>query len=94
MTDRLVFRPKSDTPTVNLKELKEILLSKDLKRDQELEWISSGVYRFLDGEDINGDKIAFQSFPRSGNSMLRKFLETVTGVHTGSDMPIDVTIHG
>ena len=25
--------------------------------------------------------------------MLRKLLETVTGVHTGSDMPIDLTIH-
>ena len=68
-------------------------MSKDLERGQELEWIASGEYRFLDGEDITGSKIAFQSFPRSGNSMLRKLLETVTGVHTGSDMPIDVTIH-
>ena len=33
LSDRLVFRPKPDTPTVNLKQLKEILLSKDLSRD-------------------------------------------------------------
>ena len=54
LTDRLTFRPKPGTPTVNLKQLKEILLSKDLERDQELEWIQSGVFRFLDGEDITG----------------------------------------
>ena len=80
--------PKSDTPTVNLKQLKEILLSKDLSRDRELDWIANGEIRFLDGEDIGGDKVSFQSFPRSGNTMLRKFLEVVTGVHTGSDRPL------
>ena len=89
-----MFRPKPDTPTVNLKQLKEILLSKDLSRDKELDWIASGEMRFLDGEDIDGDKVCFQSFPRSGNTMLRRFLEVVTGVHTGSDMPIDLTLHG
>ena len=89
LSDRLVFRPKLDTPTINLKQLKEILLSKDLSRDKELDWISNGQLRFLDGEDIDGDKVCFQSFPRAGNTMLRRFLEAVTGVHTGSDMPID-----
>ena len=83
--------PKSDTPTVNLKQLKEILLSKDLSRDRELDWIANGEIRFLDGEDIDGEKVCFQSFPRSGNTMLRKFLEVVTGVHTGSDRPLDFT---
>ena len=72
--------------------MKEILLSKDLSRNQELDWIASGEIRFLDGEDIDGDKVSFQSFPRAGNSMLRKFLEVVTGVHTGSDMPLDATM--
>ena len=69
-------------------------MSKDLSRCQELDWIANGETRFLDGEDIDGDRICFQSYPRSGNSMLRKFLEVVTGVYTGSDMPLDVTLHG
>lgn len=30
LTERLALRPKTETPTVNLKQLKEILLSKDL----------------------------------------------------------------
>ena len=59
LTDRLVFRPKPDTPTVNLQQLKEILLSKDLSRDKELDWIANGECRFLDGEDIEGDKVCF-----------------------------------
>ena len=69
-----MFRPKPDTPTVNLKKLKEILLSKDLSRDKELDWMEAQGCRFLDGEDIDGDKICFQSFPRSGNVMTRNFL--------------------
>ena len=39
--ERLVFKPKPDTPTVNLKKLKEILLSKDLSRDKELDWMEA-----------------------------------------------------
>jgi hypothetical protein len=42
-----------------LKQLKEILLSKDLSKGQELDWIANGDYRFLDGEDIDGDKVCF-----------------------------------
>ena len=59
LTERLALRPKIETPTVNLKQLKEILLSKDLSRGQELDWIANGDYRFLDGEDIDGDKVCF-----------------------------------
>lgn len=29
--------------------------------------------------------------PRCGNSFLRRILETITGVYTGSDMNIDLT---
>lgn len=39
-----------------------------------------------------GDRVALASFPRTGNSMLRKFLEQITGVFTGSDMSLDLTI--
>lgn len=35
-----------------------------------------------------GNRIAFVSFPRSGNSFLRKIIEKITGVFTGSDVPM------
>ena len=38
LDNELKLHPTSETPTVNFNQLKEILLSKDLERDQELEW--------------------------------------------------------
>lgn len=38
---------------------------------------------FLDGEKI--EQTFFASFPRSGNTWLRKLLEVITGIITGSD---------
>ena len=34
-------------------------------------------------------KVAYDTYPRMGNSFLRKYLQMVTGVATGSDQPID-----
>ena len=48
--------------------------------------------RFLDGAvNLAGDRVAFQSFVRSGNTFLRRYLEEITGVYTGADMAIDHT---
>ena len=52
------IRPGKDTPTVNIAWLKELLLSKDLTRQSELDWVSQEGYRFLDGKDLFGDMIA------------------------------------
>ena len=38
---------------------------------------------FLDGEKI--EQVFFASFPRSGNTWLRKLLEVITGIITGAD---------
>jgi hypothetical protein len=38
---------------------------------------------FLDGESI--DNVIFASFPRSGNTFTRKYLESITGIVTGAD---------
>jgi hypothetical protein len=38
---------------------------------------------FLDGESI--DHVTFASFPRSGNTFCRKYLESILGIVTGSD---------
>lgn len=35
--------------------------------------------------DLNHDKVLLVSYPRSGNSMLRQQLESLTGIYTGSD---------
>ena len=41
---------------------------------------------------MKNNSVALASFPRTGNSFLRKIIEQVTGVFTGSDMPIDLTL--
>lgn len=92
LDSRCRIRPGQDTPTVNLAQLKELLLSKDLSRDKELEWVSTKNLRFLDGTDITGEQIVFSSFARSGNSFMRRVIELITGVYTGSDMNINLTL--
>ena len=49
--------------------------------------------RFLDQtfNMLNGESVAFQSYPRSGNTFLRKYLEQITGIYTGADMCINLT---
>lgn len=83
--------PGPDTPTVNFAWLKELLLCKDLARNSELDWVKSGL-RFLDGSvDLAGNRIGFVSYPRTGNTMTRGYLEAITGIHTGSNMSLILT---
>lgn len=85
--------PGPQTPVVNFKQLKDLLLSKDLSRDSELDWVSAGEFRYLDGEDMTGNMVAFQSFARSGNTFMRSYLETLTGVYTGADMDLSFSLN-
>jgi hypothetical protein len=78
--------PGPDSPRINLDTLKEILLSTDLGRDAEIPDTSGKISQFLDGADISGNHVAFASYPRSGNSFLRGYIQKVTTVHTGSDL--------
>lgn len=89
LDDKLILRPGPKTETINFKQLKEILLSKDLARDEELSWVNKNNIRFLDGEDLGDQHVCFCSIPRSGNSFLRCFIEEVTGTLTGSDLNIN-----
>ena len=76
--------------------MKDLLLSKDLSRIKELDWISEngGTFRFLDNKvDMDGNRVSFVSFPRSGNSFLRRFIEMITGVVTGSDIGLEITFN-
>lgn len=59
----------------------------------EYESLISGKTKFLDSEvSMIGNRVAFASYPRTGNSFLRKILENITGVFTGSDMPLFKTM--
>lgn len=91
LTDGLRLVPGPDTPTVNFTQLREILLSEDLTRNEELSW-TKGSLRFLDASvEMDGNRICFASFPRTGNSMTRKYIEEVTGIFTGTDMNLVLT---
>ena len=39
-----------------------------------------------------GQKVSYSTFPRVGNSFLRKYLQMITGVATGSDMPMELNL--
>ena len=71
----------------------ELLLSKDLSRVSELDWISQGPARFLDNSvEMTGNKVGLVSFMRSGNTFLKRFIEQITGVTTGSELRRDITL--
>lgn len=86
------IRASSKCRTANLKQLMGMLASKDPKEYEDLKWMFDGHDRFLDGTPKPGNKVAFCSFPRSGNSFLRKYLEKLTGVTTGSDNDIRANV--
>ncbi len=89
-------RPGPAPPIVNFNQMKELWLSKDLSRVKELEWIeeNGGTFRFLDTKvPMEGNKVSFVSYPRSGNSFLRRFIELISGVVTGSDIKMDIVLN-
>jgi len=47
---------------------------------------------FLDGSAFD-NKIAYASYSRSGNTFLRRYLEKVGGIYTGSDGDLNYALH-
>jgi hypothetical protein len=80
------------TKVVNLKELIKVLKSKDEGLFRNAHWIYENENRFLDGEPNTSNKVAFASFPRSGNTFLRKYFEMLTGIQTGADNTLHVNV--
>ena len=69
--------------TVNYTQLVNILKSKDKAVFEENAWIWDGTFHFLDQTEVIGNgghcnHIMFSSFPRSGNSFLRRLVEQLT----------------
>ena len=48
--------------------------------------------RLLDGEANSSNKVALCSFPRSGNTFLRKYCELLTGINTGADNSLMINV--
>lgn len=83
---------------MNLKKLEQIFLSKDENELIENAWIFEGAYKYLDGEKINGEKIALNIFPRSGNAFITTYLQKIAGIELGFDLPVtsglDLNLNG
>jgi hypothetical protein len=71
---------------VSYETIIDVLKSKDPSQLQENRWIFDEPSHFLDNHSktLNNNKIALNSFPRSGNTMARGLIEKVTGLATGS----------
>ena len=80
--------PGKNCKLINFHDLKDLLLSKDNARQPELDALLHGSLKFLSSE-TKPPLVAFASFPRSGNTFLRKYLENITGIYTGADLPAD-----
>lgn len=73
-------------PTVSYQELKSRLLGQS-GPVEELE-----LPTFLNGQAF-GNKIAYASYSRSGNTFFRKYLEQIGGIFTGSDGDLNYALH-
>ena len=83
------------TKTVDFGLLMDILKSKDEKLLEENAWIFDRDANFLDLSsattvESTGNIVTYCSFPRSGNSFLRMYLQKVTGIATGADMTLEL----
>ena len=70
----------------------DLLKSSDEALWDRSKWMFDGNFRFLDNEENKSNKVGFCSFPRSGNTFMRRYLELLTGIQTGADCTFDVSI--
>ena len=92
MDKTMHIRAGPDVKTLNLRNLMEILSSSDAELWEQSKWMFDGTLRYLDGTPNKSQKVGFCSFPRSGNTFLRKYVELLTGVWTGADNPLHVNV--
>ena len=87
MDTNMRLRPKPGTKRLNLNKLVEMLRSKDESLYQAMfpQGVESANPLFLDYAPHSHSKVALASWPRSGNTFIRKYVELLTGVQSGSD---------
>lgn len=87
-------RPGPEVKTIQFKHLWDMLRSQDHTLIQQ--WMFSDIkdtrYLQKDAEitvETMGQIVSYCSYPRCGNSFLRKYLQNITGIATGSDMTLE-----
>ena len=90
--------PGPSIQKIKFTDLKEMLLCQDMDSYDQIyrTLYENDKCSFLDASCnllSTGHSVAFQSFVRSGNTFLRRYLEQTTGIWTGSDMNIDIVFH-
>ena len=85
------MRNESDTQ-IDLDSHIEFLRSDRLEEyEQRKDEIFAKQARFLNGKQF--EPISYASWPRSGNTFLRKYFENITGIATGSDQFMKFTLN-
>ena len=71
---------------VHMDDLLSLFRSKDIDRyNREKEMFFGKQARYTTGNSQEQMKVVYATYPRSGNSLMRKVFENVTGTATGSD---------
>ena len=71
-------------------ELFEFFRSKDLSRyEAEKDKFFGATSRYTTGNAVEQMRLLFATYPRSGNSMMRKYFENITGTVTGTDNDVN-----
>ena len=74
-------------PEINLDTLFALLRSKDIARYEHVRSsLFTGQGLYSTGAAREQQSVAYVTYPRSGNSLMRKYFENLTGIATGSDM--------
>ena len=74
------IRARPETRVLNMENLVSLFRSKDEALWNQNAWMFQNEFKFLDGAPNHWNKIALVSFPRSGNTFLRKVSELLTGI--------------
>ena len=89
--DKSIIVNNSDEE-IDLEDLKQLLLSKDLDYYKMVKGqFFTDHTRFLNSKPIVN--VTYASYPRSGNTFLRKYFESITGIATGSDMVMKFSLN-
>jgi hypothetical protein len=98
LDDKNRIRPKKETKTVPFADLMDVLRSDDEKLLEENAWMfDEKECKFLDMNNektatSEGNKVIYASFPRSGQSFCRTYLQKIVGIATGCDVYLEYTL--
>ena len=84
----------SKQPTFAYKDVIQKLMGECKTDEQETKDLIARRPTFLTTEaNSENNKVMYTSYSRSGNTFLRKYLEQLTGINTGSDGDLNYNLH-